>query len=107
MSDYLIFGTVLRGKAKKGLCGNVMQPATKGAALGQPQEMPLWGWHGYRARGLHKDAESPTWGRLQRKLINAWRADCPSLMSGEGVVSGERDCDLPTYLHGLWEIRNP
>lgn len=99
MLDYLIFGTVLRGKAKKGLCGNVMQPATKGAALGQPQEMPLWGWHGYRACGLHKDAESPTWGRLQRKLINARRADCPSLMNLEKEWLVEKETVICEHIY--------
>lgn len=31
--------------------------------------------------GCVRILDSSTWGRLQRKLINAWRADCPSLMN--------------------------
>lgn len=72
--DCLIFGTVLRGKAKKGLCGNVTQLATKGVATGQPQEVLLCGWHGYQACGQCKDTGSSHLGK-------AWRADCPSLMN--------------------------
>lgn len=44
--DYFIFGTVSRGKAKQGLCGNVTQLATEGAAQGQTQEVLLAGYAG-------------------------------------------------------------
>lgn len=83
--DYLIFGTFLRGKAKNGLCGNVMQLATKGTAPGQPQEVPLCSWHGSRACGLCKDAGSFHLGKAAKEAADAWGADFSSLKNlGKG-----------------------